>query len=89
MKGQSRSFYEEQILRFLRLKAAPRHEIEVVLLDQLSTALSTEQKKRQLGNLLLALKRKGKVRCKGVGKASMWEIVQEEVCPPTGKGDIA
>ncbi|WP_448343831.1 RNA-binding domain-containing protein [Desulfovibrio piger] len=89
MKGQSRSFYEEQILRFLRLKAAPRHEIEVVLLDQLSTALSTEQKKRQLGNLLLALKRKGKVRCKGVGKASMWEIVQEEGCPPTGKGDIA
>lgn len=75
MKGQPTSFYEDQILAFLRLKAAPRHDIESLLLDQLSAALSADQKKRKVGNLLLSLKRKGKVQCRGVGKASMWELV--------------
>lgn len=77
MKGQPSSFYEGQILDLLRLKAAPRNEIESLLLDQLSTALSTEQKKRKIGNLLLSLKRKGKVQCQGVGKASIWKLIPD------------
>lgn len=74
-KGQEVSFYEQQIIDFLRLKPSQRHEIEDLLLKQLSTALSTEQKKRKIGNMLLSLKRKNKIRCKGRRKAAIWEAV--------------
>ena len=74
-KGQEISFYEQQIIDFLRLKPSQRHEIENLLLKQLSTVLSTEQKKRKIGNILLSLKRKNKIRCKGMRKAAIWEAV--------------
>lgn len=74
-KGQEISFYEQQIINFLRLKPSHRHEIEDLLLKQLSTVLSTEQKKRKITNILLSLKRKNKIRCKGTTKAAIWEAV--------------
>ena len=74
-KGQEISFYEQQIINFLRLKPSHRHEIEDLLLKQLSTVLSTEQKKRKITNILLSLKRKNKIRCKGTTKTAIWEAV--------------
>lgn len=76
-KGQQTDFYEKQILDLLKLRSASREDIEKLLLNQLSTSLTEEQKKKKIGNLLHQLGKKGKIKSQRKGKSSLWHLAEE------------
>lgn len=59
----------------LKVKAG-RRNIEKLLLNKFSDALSNEQKQQKLSNLLTKLRRSGRIRNAGSNKAPQWEIVR-------------
>lgn len=83
IKRKHTTYYETQILEFLKLQSATREAIEKLLLDQFSPSMSEEQKKKKIGNLLYRLGQKGKIKSLRRGKKSLWQLVDH---PQTSRG---
>ncbi len=75
-RAQDDEFYAKLITDYLqKFNTASREEIDNLLLDKLSEALTPVQKKRKLDNLLTKLKRSGVIENQGPKKASQWVLV--------------
>lgn len=69
--------YEEMILEFLRkFGKASRKDLDELLKAKLSDALDAKQKSHKIGNLLSALRRKGRIRNFGPRAAPEWRFVE-------------
>lgn len=75
-KGLDDAYCREMILRLLEMGAANRQQIEELLLDKLSNALTTEQKKVRVKNILQLLRRKGYIE---VGEGKSWRITTQGI----------
>ena len=78
IKRKHTAYYETQILEFLKLRSATRDAIEKLLFDQLGPAMSDEQKKKKIGNLLYRLGQKGKIKSSHRGKKACWQLVETQ-----------
>ena len=56
---------------------ASREEIDKLILDKLSDALSEDQKKKKVGNLLSALRAKGVIYNAGSKTAPQWKLEEQ------------
>lgn len=65
--------YKKMIEAFIdKYGSATRKEIENLILDKLSTALSNQQKKNKIGNLITALRSKGIIENRGSYAKPVW-----------------
>lgn len=71
--------YKRMVLAYIRLRgSASRKDIDGLLLDKLSDALSDSRKQSKIGNLLTAMRRAGTIRNAAASrKASRWVIAEE------------
>ena len=70
--------YKQMILDFIgEFGSASRKDIDDLLMDKLSDALTKAQKKNRISNLLAAMARKdGSIRNQGSDKQSAWVLIQ-------------
>lgn len=69
--------YEEMIVGYLReFGQASRKELDELLRDKISGALDDVQKTYKIGNLLSALRRKGRIRNYGSKVAPKWRLME-------------
>ena len=59
-----------------KTRKSSRGEIDKLLMDNLSSALDNEQKKKKIANLLTKLRRSGKIQNEGSKKASKWILAE-------------
>lgn len=75
-RGQDDAFYLKLITDYLAMKGeASRADINKLLLDKLSEALSEKQKAIKVSSLLTKLRRKGTIVNVGSDTASCWKLV--------------
>ena len=75
-RAQSDDFYCKLITDYLsEFGEASRSDIDELLLDSLSKALSSDQKKKKVANLLSRLRNAGIIRNKGIRSKSKWVLV--------------
>ena len=75
-RGQDNAFYAKLITDYLRVKgSANRVELNKLLLDKLSDALSDEQKYTKVSNLLGKLRRGGVIENLGSDTAPCWRLI--------------
>jgi ATP-dependent DNA helicase RecG len=76
-RAQSDEFYAKLLMDYLKQYGqADRAEINTLLLDKLSDALSDEQKEDKISNLLTNLRRSGKIINAGSRKSPQWKIAE-------------
>lgn len=69
--------YEEMVVGYLReFGQASRKELDELLRKKLSDALNETQKTHKIGNLLSALRRKGRIRNFGSTAAPQWRLAE-------------
>ena len=69
--------YKQMIVEYLKQYGeASRSEIDALLLDKLSDALDTDQKRNKVRNLLQTLFREGTIRNVGSRRYSKWELIK-------------
>ncbi len=74
-RAQDDDYYCKLITDYLRkFSGASREEIDKLLTDKLSDALSTDQKSNKISNLLTKLRRRGAIVNKGSNKRPSWEL---------------
>lgn len=67
------SYYCDLVLEYLRkFSTASREDINRLLLDKLSEALTPRQKRRKISNLLQKMRRQGQIDCRGATAAATW-----------------
>lgn len=77
-RGQDDAFYLKLITDYLAMKGeASRADINKLLLDKLSEALSEKQKAIKVSSLLTKLRRKGAIVNVGSDTASCWKLVEK------------
>ena len=77
-RGQDDAFYLKLITDYLAMKGeASRADINKLLLDKLSQALSEKQKAIKVSSLLTKLRRKGTIVNVGSDTASCWRLVEK------------
>lgn len=77
-RGQDDAFYLKLITDYLAMKGeATRSDINKLLLDKLSEALSEKQKATKISSLLTKLRRKGAIVNVGSDTASCWKLVEK------------
>lgn len=77
-RAQDDAFYAKLLVDLLRtFGAAPRSEIDKLLLPKLSDALDADQKRNKVSNLLSNLRRAGVIRNIGARKAPRWVLASE------------
>ncbi len=70
-------YYKDMILKYLNTyNEGSRENIDELLLGKLSEALSQEQRKRKINNLLNAMRANGLIRNHGTNRNPIWRIVQ-------------
>ena len=76
-RAQDDEFYAKQITDYLRQSGqASRADIDKLLIDKLSDALSPEQKQRKIGNLLTKLRRRGRILNTGSRGKPEWKLAE-------------
>lgn len=74
-RAQDDEFYAKLLTDYLaKFGQADRAEINKLLMDKLSDALSPEQKEDKIGNLLTNMRRTGKIVNTGARKTPKWEL---------------
>lgn len=77
-RGQDDAFYLKLITDYLAMKEeASRTDLNKLLLDKLSEALSEKQKAIKISSLLTKLRRKGTIVNVGSDTASCWKLVEK------------
>ncbi|MGM0485450.1 MAG: RNA-binding domain-containing protein [Planctomycetota bacterium] len=78
-RGIDKKYCRKMILELLEHQGgAKRPEIDSLLWEKLSNALSDNQKQDFITNLLQQLRREGAVKVRGKGRASRWELCKYE-----------
>lgn len=76
-RGQDDAFYAKLITDYLGVKGeASRAEINKLLLDKLSDALTEEQKDNKVANLLTKLRRAGRIQNTGSRGQPAWKLAE-------------
>jgi ATP-dependent DNA helicase RecG len=76
-RAQDDAFYAKLITDYLeKFGQADRTEINKLLINKLSDALSEKQKEDKIGNLLTNMRRSGKIVNTGSRKAPKWEFAE-------------
>lgn len=76
-RAQDDEFYAKLLTDYLeKFGQANREEVNKLLLDKLSDALSEEQKDDKIGNLLTKLRRKGLIRNTGSRGQPIWKLAE-------------
>lgn len=76
-RAQDDEFYAKQLADYLdKFGQATRSEINKLLLDKLSDALSVEQKDKKIANLLTNLRRKGRICNVGTRGQPIWRLAE-------------
>lgn len=72
-RAQDDEFYAKLVIDYLQQSGqASRADIDKLLTDKLSDALTPEQKQRKIGNLLTKLRRSGRIFNEGSKKVPVW-----------------
>lgn len=72
-KGQDNTFYQQLVMDYLdKFGSASRKDINKLLWDKLSDALSDEQRDRKISNLLTNLRRAGTIKNTASRRAPTW-----------------
>jgi len=72
-RAQDDEFYAKLVTDYLQQSGqASRADIDKLLVDKLSDALTPEQKQRKIGNLLTKLRRSGRIYNEGSKKVPVW-----------------
>lgn len=67
--------YEKLVLSYLKeFDEATREDIEKLLVTKISDALTVEQKKNRIKNIIQEMRREGKIFSHGTGKVSKWYL---------------
>lgn len=76
-RAQDDEFYAKLLMDYLeKFGQASRTEVNKLLLDKLSDALSAEQKDDKIGNLLTKLRRKGRICNTGSRGHPIWKLAE-------------
>ncbi len=76
-RTQDDEFYAKLLMDYLKkFEQASRQEINQLLLDKLSDALTDEQKDDKVGNLLTKLRRHGRIRNAGSRGSPVWRLAE-------------
>lgn len=76
-RAQDDEFYAKLLTDYLRkFGGAGRAEIDRLLQEKLSDALTSEQKQRKIGNLLTKLRRQGRIVNRGSRGKPNWELAE-------------
>ena len=76
-RAQDDEHYAKLVIDYLeKFKQADRAEIDKLLSDKLSDALTVEQKQRKIGNLLTKLRRQGRIRNAGSRGQPIWNLAE-------------
>ena len=76
-RTQDDEFYTKLLMDYLRqFGQADRSEINKLLVDKLSDALSREQKEAKIGNLLTKLRRNKRIHNTGTRSQPIWRLVE-------------
>ncbi len=76
-RAQDDEFYAKLLTDYLeKFGEASRAEINKLLLDKLSEALTTEQKDTKISNLLTKLQRRGRIRNAGTRGNPVWKLAE-------------
>ncbi|NYT02882.1 MAG: hypothetical protein GKC10_09040 [Methanosarcinales archaeon] len=71
----SKDYYKSMIKDYLtKFKEASRHDIDELLMDIISDALTEEQKKTQITNLLQEMRREGVIKPIGATRHAKWVL---------------
>ena len=78
-RSQDDEHYKKLIVDYLtQFHKAERKDIDDLLLDKISNALSNYQKSRKIGNLLTALRRSGRIENVGSRTAPEWTLAERK-----------
>lgn len=78
MRALDDGYYRELVLKFLRqFGHASRADIDDLLTEKLSDALSGDQKETKIGNLLSAMRKDGEIENAGPKRKPRWELTQK------------
>jgi ATP-dependent DNA helicase RecG len=70
-----RDYYKRLVLEYLEeYKEASRQDINQLLMDKISDALTDDQKKNQINNLLQEMRREGAIESSGTTRWAKWVI---------------
>ena len=76
-RAQDDEFYAKQLTDYLeKFGQANREEVNKLLLNKLSDALTVEQKDDKISNLLTKLRRKGLIRNTGSRGQPIWKLAE-------------
>jgi len=76
-RAQDDEFYAKLLTDYLRESGqASRAEIDKLLIEKLSDALTLEQKQRKIGNLLTKLRRRGRILNAGSRGKPEWKLAE-------------
>ncbi|MBI2433780.1 MAG: putative DNA binding domain-containing protein [Candidatus Hydrogenedentes bacterium] len=76
-RGQDDEFYKKLVRDFIvKFGSATRSDIQQLLWDKLSDALSDEQKESKISNLITQMRRAGTIFNTGSRKGSRWELAE-------------
>ena len=76
-RTQDDEHYAKLIVDYLReFEKADRSEIDGLLIDKLSDALSPDQKQRKISNLLTKMRRQGRILNTGSRKKPVWRLAE-------------
>ena len=76
-RAQDDTFYAKLLMDYLeKFGEASRAEINTLLLDKLSDALTAEQKEDKIGNLLTKLRRRGLIHNAGLRSQPVWRLAK-------------
>ena len=74
-RGQDNAYYQKLIADYIEeFSSATRKDIDKLLFNKLSDALTTDQKENKIGYLLTSMKSKGVIENTGSRKSPTWEM---------------
>jgi len=74
-RGFDKAHYSQMVIDYLQqFGEATRQDIEKLLLDKISDALSAEQKKKHVTNLLQEMRRRGVIYPEGTTRWAKWRM---------------
>lgn len=75
MRGIDKKYYKRLVMDYLeKFKEAPRQDIDRLLMDKIPDALSDDQKKQFITNLLQEMRREGSIEPTGTTRWARWVI---------------
>ena len=72
-------YYCDLILNYLKeYRHATRNDLDILIREKLSSTLTETQKTHKIGNLIMKLKRQGKIAAEGKSSQAVWSPTPDQ-----------